>query len=184
MSDILLVLDAEVLTTRCMPGIGDRCRVLCRTDATVVSSANAQSVTIDRDGMRIDRRSHRVSRSEVVIRRARRNGIGRVRHADMRGRYWIITDESRHRRDFLRLEMRATFNCLGASSLVQQRSAICVNVCLAAASYIGPLKLCPRQQVRIKGKCHRLHFGLSTASYGRFYSSHGSPGTPSLLRLK
>jgi uncharacterized membrane protein YkoI len=72
----------------------------------VVSSATAQSVTIDRDGMRIDRRSHRVSRSEA-IRIAQRNGLGRVRHAEMRGRYWVVTGESRRRRDVLRLTIDA-----------------------------------------------------------------------------
>lgn len=72
----------------------------------VVSSATAQSVTIDRDGVRTDRRSRRVSRSEA-IRIAQRNGLSRVRHADMRGRYWVVTGESRRRRDFLRLTIDA-----------------------------------------------------------------------------
>lgn len=71
----------------------------------VVSNATAQSVTIDRDGMRIDRRS-RVSRSEAT-RIAQRNGLSRVRHAEMRGRYWVVTGESRRRRDFLRLTIDA-----------------------------------------------------------------------------
>ncbi len=72
----------------------------------VVSSATAQSLTIDRDGVRIDRRSHRVSRSEA-IRIAQRNGLSRVRHADLRGRHWVVTGESRRRRDFLRLTIDA-----------------------------------------------------------------------------
>jgi hypothetical protein len=72
----------------------------------VLSNANAQSLTIDRDGVRIDRRSHRVNRSEAV-RIARRNGISHIRHADMRGRYWVVTGESRRRRDILRLTIDA-----------------------------------------------------------------------------
>ena len=72
----------------------------------LVSSATAQSVTIDRDGVRIDRRSHRVGRSEA-IRIAQRNGVSRVKHAGMRGRYWVVTGESRRRRDILRLTIDA-----------------------------------------------------------------------------
>jgi hypothetical protein len=72
----------------------------------LTSSANAQSVTIDRDGVRLDRRSHRVSRSEAV-RIAKRNGMSRVRNTDLRGRYWVVTGESRRRRDILRLTIDA-----------------------------------------------------------------------------
>jgi hypothetical protein len=57
----------------------------------VIPSAGAQSVTIDRDGVRIDRRG-RIDR-QAAIRIARRNVIDRVRNADMRGRYWIVTGE-------------------------------------------------------------------------------------------
>lgn len=72
----------------------------------VVSNAHAQSVAIHRDGMRSDRRVHRINRPEA-IRIAQRNGLARVRHADMRGRYWVVTGESRRRRDFLRLTIDA-----------------------------------------------------------------------------
>ncbi len=71
----------------------------------VISSAVAQSVTIDRDGVRIDRRG-RVDRQDA-IRIARRNGIDRVRNVDRRGRYWVVTGEGRRWRDFLRLTIDA-----------------------------------------------------------------------------
>lgn len=73
-----------------------------------ISSAGAQSLTIDRDGVRIerDRRSHRVSRHEA-IRIAQRNGLSRVRDVDMRGRYWVVTGDTRRRRDLLRLTIDA-----------------------------------------------------------------------------
>ncbi|WP_210312101.1 hypothetical protein [Afipia massiliensis] len=126
MSDVLLVLDVEVLVTRCMPSMGasqERWKgahmnkflafvlvaaalLFAELTPRLVSSATAQSVTIDRDGVRIDRRSHRVGRSEA-IRIAQRNGVSRVRHADMRGRYWVVTGESRRRRDILRLTIDA-----------------------------------------------------------------------------
>lgn len=72
----------------------------------VVSSAHAQSVAVHRDDMRSIRRVHRINRSEA-IRIAQRNGLGRVRHAEMRGRYWVITGEGRRRRDLLRLTIDA-----------------------------------------------------------------------------
>jgi len=71
-----------------------------------VSPAAAQSVTIDREGVRIDRRSGRVTRREA-IRIAQRNGMTRVRHADLRGRHWVVTGESRRRRDLMRLSIDA-----------------------------------------------------------------------------
>ena len=71
----------------------------------VVSNAVAQSVTIDRDGVRIDRRG-RVDRQDA-IRIARRNGIDRVRNVDRRGRYWVVTGETRRWRDLLRLTIDA-----------------------------------------------------------------------------
>ena len=70
------------------------------------STAHAQSLTIDRDGIRIDRRSRGIDRREA-IRIAERNGINRVRDAYTRGRYWIVTGETRRWRDFLRLTIDA-----------------------------------------------------------------------------
>lgn len=72
----------------------------------VVSTALAQSLTIDRDGVRIDRRSRRIDRREA-IRIAERNGIDRVRDANLRGRDWIVSGETRRRRDLLRLTIDA-----------------------------------------------------------------------------
>jgi hypothetical protein len=71
----------------------------------VISSAVAQSVTIDRDGVRIDRRG-RIDRQDA-IRIARRNGVDRVRDVDRRGRYWVVTGETRRSRDILRLTIDA-----------------------------------------------------------------------------
>ncbi|XIA64531.1 hypothetical protein ACFIOY_37830 [Bradyrhizobium sp. TZ2] len=59
----------------------------------VISIAVAQSVTIDRDGVRIDRRG-RIDRQDA-IRIARRNGVDRVRNVDRRGRDWVVTGETR-----------------------------------------------------------------------------------------
>ena len=67
-----------------------------------VSTALAQSVTIDRDGVRFDRRSRGINRREA-IRIAERHGIDRVRDASLRGRDWIVRGETRRRRDLLRL---------------------------------------------------------------------------------
>jgi len=72
----------------------------------VISTATAQSVTIDRDGIQINRRSRRVDRREAV-RIAQRNGVSRVRSADLRGRYWVVTGETRRGRDILRLTIDA-----------------------------------------------------------------------------
>jgi hypothetical protein len=72
----------------------------------VISTATAQSVTIDRDGIQINRRSRRVDRREAT-RIAQRNGINRVRAVDMRGRYWVVTGDTRRRRDILRLTIDA-----------------------------------------------------------------------------
>lgn len=69
-------------------------------------TAFAQSLTIDRDGVRIDRRSRRVDRREA-IRIAERNGINRVRNANLRGSDWVVTGETRRRRDLLRLTIDA-----------------------------------------------------------------------------
>jgi hypothetical protein len=73
--------------------------------APAIPGAVAQSVTIDRDGVRIDRRA-RVGRQEA-IRIAQRNGVSRVRNADRRGRYWIVTGETRRFRDILRVTIDA-----------------------------------------------------------------------------
>jgi hypothetical protein len=70
-----------------------------------VSTALAQSVTIDRGGIRIDRRS-RVDRREA-IRIAERNGIHRVRDASLRARDWIVRGETRRGRNLLRLTIDA-----------------------------------------------------------------------------
>jgi hypothetical protein len=80
---------------------------LGETVTPVISTATAQSVTIDRDGVRIDRRSsRRVDRREAV-RIAQRNGVSRVRGADLRGRYWVVTGETRRGRDILRVTIDA-----------------------------------------------------------------------------
>jgi hypothetical protein len=73
--------------------------------APTVSTALAQSVTIDRGGIRIDRRS-RVDRREA-IRIAERSGIHRVRDASLRGRDWIVRGETRRGRNLLRLTIDA-----------------------------------------------------------------------------
>ena len=75
---------------------------LCAPTMPTVSTALAQSVTIDRDGVRIDRRSRGIDRREA-IRIAQRNGIDRVRSASVRGRHWIVSGETRRGRDLLRL---------------------------------------------------------------------------------
>ena len=72
----------------------------------VISTATAQSVTIDRDGIQINRRSRRIDRREAV-RIAQRNGVTRVRAADLRGRHWVVTGETRRGRDILRLTIDA-----------------------------------------------------------------------------
>ena len=75
---------------------------LCAPTTPMVSTtALAQSLTIDRDSIRIDRRP-RVDRREAE-RIAHRNGIDRVRDASFRGRYWTVSGETRRRRDLLRL---------------------------------------------------------------------------------
>jgi hypothetical protein len=79
---------------------------LSESGAPVISTATAQSVTIDRDGIQINRRSRRVDRREAV-RIAQRNGVSRVRSADLRGRYWVVTGETRRGRDILRLTIDA-----------------------------------------------------------------------------
>jgi hypothetical protein len=78
----------------------------CTPIIPAASTALAQSVTIDRDGVRIDRRSRGVDRREA-IRIAQRNGIHRVRDARMLGRQWIVSGETRRRRDILRLTIDA-----------------------------------------------------------------------------
>ena len=72
----------------------------------VISTGMAQSLTIDRDGIQIDRRSRRVDRREAV-RIAQRNGINRVRGTELRGRHWVVTGETRRGRDILRLTIDA-----------------------------------------------------------------------------
>lgn len=74
---------------------------LAELHSPVISIAVAQSVTIDRDGVRIDRRG-RIDRQDA-IRIARRNGVDRLRNVDRRGRYWVVTGETRRGRDILRL---------------------------------------------------------------------------------
>jgi hypothetical protein len=71
----------------------------------IISNAVAQSVTIDRDGVRIDRRG-RIDRQDA-IRIARRNGVDRIRNVDRLGRYWVVTGETRRWRDLLRLTIDA-----------------------------------------------------------------------------
>jgi hypothetical protein len=71
----------------------------------VIPNAVAQSVTIDRDGVRIDRRG-RIDRQDAT-RIARRNGVNRIRSVDRRGRYWVVTGEARRGRDILRLTIDA-----------------------------------------------------------------------------
>jgi hypothetical protein len=79
---------------------------LGESSTPVISTATAQSVTIDRDGIQINRRSRRIDRREAV-RIAQRNGVSRVRGADLRGRYWVVTGETRRGRDILRLTIDA-----------------------------------------------------------------------------
>jgi hypothetical protein len=79
---------------------------LGESSTPVISTATAQSVTIDRDGVQINRRSRRVDRREAT-RIAQRNGINRVRAADLRGRYWVVTGGTRRGRDILRLTIDA-----------------------------------------------------------------------------
>jgi hypothetical protein len=79
---------------------------LGETSAPIISTEAAQSVTIDRDGIQIDRRSRRVDRREAT-RIAQRNGIHRVRTVDLRGRHWVVTGETRRGRDILRLTIDA-----------------------------------------------------------------------------
>ena len=74
--------------------------------SSFVSTAAAQSVTIDRDGIQLDRRSRGVDRREA-IRIAERNGINRVRGTELRGRYWVVTGDTRRRRDIMRLTIDA-----------------------------------------------------------------------------
>jgi len=76
------------------------------SSTSVISTGTAQSLTINRDGIQIDRRSRRVDRREAV-RIAQRNGVSRVRAADLRGRYWVVTGETRRGRDILRLTIDA-----------------------------------------------------------------------------
>lgn len=82
--------------------------ILCigESNTPTAPAAFAQSLTIDRDGVRIDRRSRRVDRREA-IRIAERNGIIRVRNVDLRGSHWVVTGETRRRRDILRLTIDA-----------------------------------------------------------------------------
>ena len=79
---------------------------LGESSSPVVSTGMAQSLTIDRDGIQIDRRSRGVDRREAV-RIAERNGIRRVRAAELRGRHWVVTGETRRGRDILRLTIDA-----------------------------------------------------------------------------
>ena len=78
---------------------------LAELPSPVISNAVAQSVTIDRDGVGIERRG-RIGRQEA-IRIARRNGVSRIRDADRRGRFWVVTGETRRSRDILRLTIDA-----------------------------------------------------------------------------
>lgn len=78
----------------------------CEIGLPAAPAAFAQSLTIDRDGIRIDRHSHHVDRREA-IRIAERNGVRRVRNVDRRGSHWVVTGEARRRRDILRLTIDA-----------------------------------------------------------------------------
>lgn len=79
---------------------------ICETGLPSAPTAFAQSLTIDRDGVRIDRHSRLVDRREA-IRIAERNGVRRVRNVDRRGSHWVVTGEARRRRDILRLTIDA-----------------------------------------------------------------------------
>ena len=79
---------------------------LGESSSPVISTGMAQSLTIDRDGIQIDRRSRGIDRREAV-RIAERNGIRRVRVAELRGRDWVVTGETRRGRDILRLTIDA-----------------------------------------------------------------------------
>jgi hypothetical protein len=70
--------------------------------APTISPALAQSITINRDGIKIERRSSRINRAEAT-RIARRHGIDRVIDSYLRGRYWTVTGETGRRRELLRL---------------------------------------------------------------------------------
>jgi hypothetical protein len=72
----------------------------------IISTGTAQSLTINRDGIQIDRRSRRIDRREAT-RIAQRNGISRVRAVDLRGRHWVVTGDTRRGRDILRLTIDA-----------------------------------------------------------------------------
>lgn len=64
-----------------------------------VSPASAQRITPYRG-------AHVVSRREA-IRIAERNGMIRVREASLVGRLWVVTGETRRRRDIMRLTIDA-----------------------------------------------------------------------------
>ena len=72
----------------------------------IISTGTAQSLTIDRDGIQINRRSRGIDRREAT-RIAQRNGVSRVRGAELRGRHWVVTGETRRGRDILRLTIDA-----------------------------------------------------------------------------
>jgi hypothetical protein len=79
---------------------------VAETSTPIIPAAEAQSVTIDRDGVQINRGSRRVDRREAR-RIAQRNGIHRVRSVDLRGRHWVVTGDTRRGRDILRLTIDA-----------------------------------------------------------------------------
>lgn len=64
-----------------------------------VTPASAQRVTLDRAVGVISRRE--------AIRIAERNGMIRVRDANLVGRLWVVTGETRRRRDVMRLTIDA-----------------------------------------------------------------------------
>lgn len=72
----------------------------------LISTGTAQSLTIDRSGVQINRRSRGIDRREAV-RIAERNGVRQVRAAELRGRHWVVTGETRRGRDILRLTIDA-----------------------------------------------------------------------------
>lgn len=66
------------------------------------SFAGTQSEKLDTGSVEYSSRSRAIGRREA-IRIAERNGIWRVRHANLRGLHWVVTGDTHRRRDVLRL---------------------------------------------------------------------------------
>jgi hypothetical protein len=66
---------------------------------TYIGPASAQRATIDRGVRHVSRRE--------AIRIAERNGMIRVRSASLHGRLWVVSGETRRRRDIMRLTIDA-----------------------------------------------------------------------------